>query len=471
METPKEILFQATPKQEEFLAAVFSKQFKYLLYGGGIRGGKSYAVLSALLLLSTKYPGSRWIVIRDTLQNLKLTTIPSFLKLCPESYIEKFNQETQTVTFTNGSQLLFFGENFADDKDLLRFRGLECSGMVLEECNELSPDTFYKSIERCGTFVPRSGEKPPPIIMATCNPSPGWVKELFYDRWLNGSLPHDWYYLPALIRDNPYMSAEYLESLKSLTKYQYSVMVEGDWNITLKTGGEIYKSFELEKHVGSCKYNPKLPLHISFDENINPYLPVLIGQVTDNGNGNEVRIIDEITARHPGNSVESVCKLFSERYADHKAGLFIYGDSTSQKRSTLLETGHNFFTMIQGYLQPFRPNMRILKSNPSVAMRVSWLNAVLEKEVGEIKILIDEKCKSTINDFVLTKEAPDGTKNKEMVTDSKTKIRYQANGHLTDAFEYFMVSAFANQYKQYQQGGRTPFPMQMGRRPPSRNSY
>src|SRR5579863_983943 len=310
METMNQVLFEATAKQEEFLAAVFSGQYKYLLYGGGVRGGKSYAVLSALLLLSKKYPGSRWIVIRDTLQNLKLTTIPTFMKLCPESYIERFNQETQTVTFTNGSQLLFFGENFADDKDLLRFRGLECSGMVLEECNELAEDTFYKCIERCGTFVPRAGKKPAPIIMMTCNPSHGWVKELFYDRWFADALPHDWYYLPALIKDNPYSNTpDYMDSIKNLTKYQYSVMIEGDWNITLKTGGEIYKSFELEKHVGKCEYDPNIPLHLTFDENVNPYLPAVLAQVK----GTKVFVIDEITARHPQNTIDAVCKLFTKR--------------------------------------------------------------------------------------------------------------------------------------------------------------
>ena len=103
-------------------------------------------------------------------------------------------------------------------------------------------------------------------------------------------------------------------------------------------------------------------------------------------------------------------------------------------------------------------------------MRVSWLNAVLEKEIGELKILINEKCKATINDFILTKEAPDGTKNKDMITDPKTKIRYQANGHLTDAFEYFMVSAFAQKYAEYQNGGRKSFPVLMGKSI-SKNTY
>jgi Phage terminase large subunit len=469
MDTKNQILFEPTPKQEEFLAAVFSGKYKYLLFGGAIRGGKSVAVLTSLVLLSRKYPGSRWVVIRDTLQNLKLTTIPSFNEICPASFIQRFNQETQTCSFVNGSQILFFGENYADDKELLRFRGLECSGIVLEECNELQESTFYKCLERSGTFIPRKGEKPKPVILLTCNPSSGWVKSLFYTRWKDGTLPKDWYYLPALIRDNKYMMSDesYLEGLKNMPRHQYEVMVNGNWDIELQTGGEIYKCFNLDTHITQCKYDPALALHISFDENVSPFLPAVIAQISEK---KDILIVDEITGKHPNNTVEAVCKEFTRRYRNHRAGVFTYGDATSLKRDTKLEQGANFFTLIRSYLDQFKPALRVLSSNPSVAMRCSFINSILEKETFGLKIRIDEGCKVTIEDFIKTKEDSDGTKVKNVVTDPKTKSRYQQQGHMTDAFEYFMVSAFANQYKQYQQGGRTPHPMIMGRRGPSRHN-
>ena len=76
------------------------------------------------------FPGSKWAIVRDSLQTLKRTTIPSFKKVCPDDYIKNFNQEMQVVTFHNGSQILFFGENYADDKDLNRFKGLEVNGFL-----------------------------------------------------------------------------------------------------------------------------------------------------------------------------------------------------------------------------------------------------------------------------------------------------------------------------------------------------
>ena len=141
------------------------------MYGGSIRGGKTFAGIGALLLLSKVFPGSRWAIVRDTLQTLKRTTIPSFWKVVPEHFVEKYNQDTQTVTFTNGSQILFFAENYDQDKELYRWKGLEIN-VLLEEINELKEKTFNKAFERAGShIIPGTTKQPKPIIVGTCNPA------------------------------------------------------------------------------------------------------------------------------------------------------------------------------------------------------------------------------------------------------------------------------------------------------------
>ena len=102
----KETLFEPFPKQIEFLETIFNGKHNFIMYGGAIRGGKTFAGLGALILLSKIYPNSKWVVVRDTLQTLKRTTIPSFFKICPSVFIYKYNQDTQTILFNNGSQIL-----------------------------------------------------------------------------------------------------------------------------------------------------------------------------------------------------------------------------------------------------------------------------------------------------------------------------------------------------------------------------
>lgn len=448
-----EVLFKPFPKQEEFIKAVFSGRYRVVLYGGGIRGGKTYAGLGTLLLLCKKYPKSRWAIVRDTLPTLKRNTIPSFNKICPQSFIKSYNQDTQVVTFTNDSQILFFSENYDDDKELNRWKGLEVNGFLIEECNELQQASFYKAIERAGAYIPPIGyTKPPPLIMMTCNPANNWVKDMFYDASLGRdgkTLPPEWLFINAKITDNPAVTSDeaYMESLKLMPFYEYQKYVLGDWDIQLKTGGEFYKCFNLDNHVGKCVYDPSKPLHISFDENYRPYFPLGIFQMS----GKHVYMIDYIAANTPDNNIDGICKQFERKYPNHNSGLFIYGDATSKKGDVKLEKGHNFFTLILDKLSRYKPSLRIPKSNPSVVMRGSFINAVFEKEIFDCKFTIDENCKIPIADFINIKESKEGDKAKKVVKGADG-VSYQEYGHFTDLTDYILIYLWSDEYHKYQFG-------------------
>lgn len=456
----KQILFESFPKQDEFLEAIFSNKFNFIMYGGAIRGGKTFAGLGALLLLSKMYHKSKWCVVRDSLQTLKRTTIPSFLKICPQSFIKSYNQDTQTVTFTNGSQILFFGENYADDKELNRFKGLEVNGFLLEEINELQNKTFNKCIERAGSHI-LTDKQPKPIILATCNPANNWVKELIYDKWKINDLPANWLYIPSKIIDNPFIPKDYLESLKSMPRYEYEVFVEGNWDLQERSGAEFYKYFTLDNNVKDCIYNTELPLHISWDENVNPYLPCGIFQI----NNKQIRMIDCILGVNPRNTIKDVCNEFKRMYHNHNAGLFIYGDATSQKEDVKQEKGHNFFRLIQNELNIYKPIMRVSKSNPSVVMRGNFINSIFYSNFEGIEFIISPKLKEAIQDFTNTKEASDGSKDKQKVKDTKSGVSYQQYGHISDLTDYLICEAFKTEYQKYQRGDITQLARKIGINP------
>lgn len=479
----RNVLFDPSPKQVQFLQAVFDKIHTKILFGGAIRGGKTYAGLGALLLLCRMYPGSIWAVVRDSLPTLKRNTIPAFLKICPKNFIVSYNQEQQLVTFKNGAKILFFPENYDDDKELNRWKGLEVSGFLLEECNELQELSFWKAVERAGSYIPTNGlKKPKPLVMMTCNPANNWVKELIFSKWELDILPPGWMYIPSKITDNPYVMADtdYIDSLKQLPTYQYRVFVEGDWNIQLKIGGEYFKCFELDKHVKrDIPYDPSLSLHISWDDNVHPYLPCGIFQVhkttilTMSGKHEDhfiIRMIDEVAGETPYNTVEEVCKEIERKYPAHDTGMYIYGDATANKEDTKLQKGHNFYTLINGYLKKYMPQGRVMAHNPNVVPRAAWMNSVMEKNVGHLTLEIAECCKKAINDFVLLKEDENGGKAKLKTKNPKTGVTYQTVGHFSDLLEYFMVSLFSKQFADYQSGGAVSS-IRFGKNSPSKNSY
>lgn len=445
----KPIRFNPTPKQKEAHREL--QKNNIVLYGGAIRGAKSYWGCMEIITLCFSYPKSRWLILRESLPTLRRTLLVTFqsefLDKGLKDYVTDFNQQTLTLTWNNGSQIIFMAESYDTDKELNRFRGLEINGAFLDEANELQEVTFDKVIERSGSWFGSKGC--PTKILMTANPSNNWLKERIYNKWKDGELPKGISYIPAKITDNPHIPKEYLEGLKMLPRYQYEVFVEGNWDIQIKTGGEFYKCFELDQHVKKdLEYNPSLPLHISWDDNVNPYLPLGIFQL----HGTELHMIDEIAGKSPNNTVKSVCNEFIRRYPNHKAGLFIYGDATANKEDTKLEKGHNFYRLVTDYLKDYRPSLRVMASNPSVVMRGNFINTIFEKNIFDLAFYINESCKFAINDFVQLKEAHDGTKLKSMATDAKTKVRYQEYGHFTDLCDYIIVTVFASEFHKYQTG-------------------
>lgn len=256
-----EIVIRPTQKQRE--AARIAHENLITLYGGAIRGGKSYWLLLLLFTYAMKHDKSRWAIIRASYTTLKSTLLVTFDKLLNEGlnkYVKSYNRSDLVITFNNGSQFIFFAEGYDNDKDLNRFRGLEVNGFGIDEINEIQEQTLYKCIERAGSWQGSFGC--PIKILATCNPSNNWVKDLFYDKWENGTLPNKWAYVPSKITDNPHISVEYIESLKSMPEHEYEVFVNGNWNMKLE--GLLFFSGELNYFKPSEKLNELFQSSIAY---------------------------------------------------------------------------------------------------------------------------------------------------------------------------------------------------------------
>lgn len=237
------------------------------------------------------------------------------------------------------------------------------------------------------------------------------------------------------------------ESDKATDYNFYRVYALGEWG-RLTKGGEFYKAFDTERHVvPQIKYDNKLPLHISFDENVNPYLSLSVYQAS----GDKAWKIDEIALKNPQNTLAHTLEEFKRRYPENKSGLFVYGDRTSLKEDTKLQKGQNFYTIITSTLAAYEPRLRLPSKNPPVAMVGNFIN---QKILGENKFVISDNCKHTISDYLYLKEASDGTKLKEKTKDPITKVTFEKWGHMSDCDQYFIAEYFNREFLLYQRGGR-----------------
>jgi hypothetical protein len=384
------VLFEPFPKQREFIECVLSKQFRYICYGGGIRGGKTFAGLAAIIILARLFPYSKWAIVRKTMPTLKVNTLPSWNKLAPTSFITNYNQETQIVTFANGAKVMFFSENYDDDKELNRWRGLEVNGFLLEEANELQYASFLKAIERAGSHIPPIGyTKPPPIILCTVNPSHGWVKEKFYDRAKDGTIPKGWKFIQATIFDNPAITADedYMQSLKDLPKPIYEAMVLGNWDVNMNEHPWIY-AFDEDKHIKPVEVIESYPIYLTFDFNANPMSCTVWQRSPQVANAGWCRCIDEFG----GNvKIDELCAQIKTAYPNHI--FYVTGDRSGSNE----DVGRNqtAYEMIQSLLHLSDAQMNINSHNLEHFDSRMLCNVMFTK----YDILIDPCCKNLINDI------------------------------------------------------------------------
>jgi hypothetical protein len=210
-------------------------------------------------------------------------------------------------------------------------------------------------------------------------------------------------------------------------------------NPFVKAGGEFYSSFNRLAHSGDVPYIEGLPLHISFDFNVIPYITLLVWQAKRMGNIIELRCIDEFCLSAPNNKTDKLCREFENVYKDKlKAGLFYYGDATGKNQDT---RGLNDYQLVQNTLSKYLSNFsnRVPYRNPPVYSRRQFINNLFDEKYP-VRILVDRKCKELIRDLEFVKEDATGHKLKEVVKNKDTGQSYEKLGHASDSMDYVLTS-------------------------------
>lgn len=275
------VLFAPHTRQEEFISDCLSGDYDFILFGGAIRGGKTFALLGFFVLCAFAFPGSKYIVIRETLEVIKSTVLPVFYKLMPKSItVQMPTQSNGWEWISNrGSIIKFFGVDISKDPNLDRLRGLEADSIAFEEM-DITKDVFDKAFERVGTWNMKERfdrknkglSNPPAMLLGTSNPRKDWVKTDIYDKWREGTLNKRWKYLQSRVYDNPHIDPQFIEDKKAnMHPKDFSMFVDGDWDID-KNDEPFFTNYDDNFHFskGEFEFDPKLQTIISFDFNYNP---------------------------------------------------------------------------------------------------------------------------------------------------------------------------------------------------------
>jgi hypothetical protein len=275
----------------------------------------------------------------------------------------------------------------------------------------------------------------------TCNPTQSWVKKLIFDRWKNGTLPSNVCYIPAYITDNiENLSPEYVENLKTLNQYEYNVFVLGDWEVALKAKNAFWYAFDPAKHIGFAEYDPYTPVHVSIDSNSLPYCTATFWQIYPEQK--RIHQFNEICAASPDNHASGLARKCNDylESIEYNDVVFIYGDATTKNQNTIDEKKRSFFDIFtEEIAAKFHFVDYVSRHNPQVAKTGQYVNALYEN-YDDWTILIHETCKESVNDYLQSKTAEDGTMSKAKVKDEDGNS-YEQFGHISDTKRYFLYEA------------------------------
>ncbi len=449
--------FDKNTKQKAFvnevIAAVnYLTPYRFFAFGGAIRGGKTFCVLGMLALLAARlFPGSKWMVLRRNFSILEETTIPSMKKILPDQPSRSWRYVNSRgnfhIQFANGSKIIFTGENIERDRDLDWMLGLEMNGFFLEQAEELSIRLLQRCKQRVGSWY--INPMPPPLIFATFNPTDEWPKSEIYDPYKEGTLQAPWKFIEALPDDNPFVTKEQWDIWGQMDQVDYNRFVKGDWD-SRRTGGEFYYSFSRTIHCKTVSFDPELPVHITFDQNVRPYITMCCWQIRYSENGRMVfNQFDEICLSTPRNSTEALCEEFVERHGHKiKSMVYMYGDASGNKEDT--RNKDTDYDIARRVLRKFVSGSsdRTLRHNPNVIKRRVFVNNVLAGKYNVDVFFDSDTCRNTITDYTKLKEDKNGCKYKEISKD-EDGISFEKYGHTSDANDYLFVVLLESLWLEY----------------------
>lgn len=274
-----EINFKPSQKQEQVLLAFSDGVTTEAVYGGGLGGGKSFSLCALVIMKCIQFAGIRVGIARNTLTNLKRTTVVSMLevlhnwKLQPDTHYN-YNSQAGIIKFSNGSEIILIDLTYMpSDPQYTRLGGLLLTFGCIDECTEVDEKAKNIFQTRLGRWMNEKYSLKPFLLM-TCNPSKSsFIYREFYKPFKEGKLKHYQKFIQALPKDNPFLPKQYIENLnRTLSLVDRKRLLLGHWELEDDTSS-LFRSADIQLMYDSS---------IVLDQDITPRMSCDIAFTSDN---------------------------------------------------------------------------------------------------------------------------------------------------------------------------------------------
>lgn len=405
----REIIYDPLPSQKRFHAS--GARFKG--FSGPIGSGKSQALCQEAIRLSYMNPGRLGLLGAPTYPMLRDATQATLFEILEGNEIPfDYNKAENTLVMQETRSRMLFRP--VDEFE--RLRGTNLAWFGLDELTYTQEAAWLrlegrlrdpKARRLCGfaVWTPKGFD---------------WVYRRFVHERVEG-----YEVIVAEAFENRYLLEripDFYERLKqSYDSKFYEQEVLGKY-LSL-SAGVVYHAFNRAEHVEDVAADPALPLLWALDFNVDP-----MSSVVAQMEGRTVFVLDEIALRHA--STHEACEAFEKRFPSHRSGVVIYGDASGNSQHT---TGASDYQIVREYFRMSygtRVTYKVPKANPSVRERIMLTNAKLRAASGEIRLLVDLKCKELIKDFEQVSYKAD--------SNAVDKEKDRRRTHLSDALGYLL---------------------------------
>lgn len=225
---------RSTRKQSDCLELLADFVTKYILFGGGAGGGKSWLGCQWLLSMCLTYPGVRYFMGREELKSLKDTTVKTFFKVAKFYGVSdsfRYYEHYGAIKFNNGSEISLIELKFIPSDPMFeRFGSTEYTGGFIDEAGEIHFNAFDALKARIGRQLNELYNIPKKILL-TCNPKKNWLYFTFYKPWRDNVLEAGYRFIQSLVGDNNKIDKGYVEGLDEIKDATLKKRLKyGEWD-------------------------------------------------------------------------------------------------------------------------------------------------------------------------------------------------------------------------------------------------
>lgn len=375
----KKVVITLHPGQRE----VISDKHRFKVVVAGRRWGKTVTSKVAIVKWARK-PRQLIYYVAPTYKMARSIMWQELLDVIPPQLIARKHETLLTIRLINGTQIELKG---ADKPDTLRGIGLHY--LVMDEAQDIKEETWTRILRP--TLASTRGHA---LFIGTPKAF-NWLYNIYilgqrgdiYSDAKGHKHVNHWKSWQFPTRTSPFIP---LSEIAAAEADMDEKSFNQEFNATFETmSGRVYHTFDRRIHVGDYKFNPKLPIWIGQDFNIDPMSSVIM-QPQSNG---EIWVVRELVMFN--SNTEETANELSRWYYRYFRQIVFFPDPAGANRTTA-SRGLSDLDILRDAGFRFQKHRR---KHPKIADRVNAVNRMFKSGDGRIRMRVDQHCKYTIKAF------------------------------------------------------------------------